>query len=54
VLLLLAAGHPNQKMDRELVVSLRIVKKHATHVLASWARPTAPRQPRARALGLIP
>ncbi len=43
VLKMLATGRPNQAIARELVVTLDTVKKHVGHVLASSARPTAPR-----------
>jgi LuxR family maltose regulon positive regulatory protein len=55
VLQLLAAGHPNQQIARELVVSLHTVKKHVSHVLSKLgAANRTEATARARELGLIP
>jgi LuxR family maltose regulon positive regulatory protein len=55
VLRLLAAGHPNQQIARELVVSLHTVKKHVSHVLSKLgAANRTEATARARELGLIP
>ena len=43
ILVMLAAGRSNQAIAGELFVTLDTVKKHVRHVLASSARPTAPR-----------
>ena len=50
VLRLLAAGKPNQRIARDLVVALDTVKKHVTHILgqARRRRPHPGRSPRTR------
>jgi len=55
VLRLLAAGSPNQRIARDLVVALDTVKKHVTHVLAKLgAANRTEAVARARDRGLIP
>jgi LuxR family maltose regulon positive regulatory protein len=55
VLRLLAAGSSNQRIARELFVTLDTVKKHVTHVLAKLgAANRTEAAARARQLGLIP
>ena len=55
VLRLLAAGSSNQRIARELFVSLDTVKKHVTHVLGKLgAANRTEAAARARQLGLIP
>jgi DNA-binding NarL/FixJ family response regulator len=51
VLVLLAAGIPNQQIVGELVVALETAKKHVSHILSKLGGPTAPRPwgPRPRA-----
>ena len=55
VLQMLAAGMPNQRIARELVVSLDTVKKHVSHLLGKLgAASRTEAVARARQLGLIP
>jgi LuxR family transcriptional regulator, maltose regulon positive regulatory protein len=55
VLRLIAAGRSNQRIARELFVSLDTVKKHVTHVLGKLgAANRTEAAARARQLGLIP
>jgi LuxR family transcriptional regulator, maltose regulon positive regulatory protein len=55
VLRLIAAGRSNQRIARELVVTLDTVKKHVTHVLGKLgAANRTEAAARARQLGLIP
>jgi DNA-binding NarL/FixJ family response regulator len=55
VLRLLAAGKPNQRIARDLVVALDTVKKHVTHILGKLgAADRTQAGARARDLGLIP
>ena len=55
VLRLIAAGKPNQRIARELVVTLDTVKKHVSHVLGKLgATNRTEAVTRARQLGLIP
>jgi LuxR family transcriptional regulator, maltose regulon positive regulatory protein len=54
VLRLIAAGRSNQRIARELFVSLDTAKSTSRTSWASSAPPTAPRPPRARQLGLMP
>ncbi len=55
VLGLLAAGAPNQRIAKELVVTLDTVKKHVTHVLGKLgAANRTEAVARARQLGMIP
>ena len=44
VLRLIAAGKSNQRIARELVVTLDTVKKHVSHILGKLGAPTAPRR----------
>jgi LuxR family transcriptional regulator, maltose regulon positive regulatory protein len=55
VLRLIAAGRSNQRIARELFVSLDTVKKHVTHLLGKLgAANRTEAAARARQLGLIP
>jgi LuxR family transcriptional regulator, maltose regulon positive regulatory protein len=55
VLRLLAAGKPNQRIARDLVVALDMVKRHVTHVLGKLGAANRTQAvARARDLGLIP
>jgi LuxR family maltose regulon positive regulatory protein len=55
VLRLLAAGKPNQRIARDLVVALNTVKTHVTHVLGKLGAANHTQAGvRARDLGLIP
>jgi LuxR family transcriptional regulator, maltose regulon positive regulatory protein len=55
VLRLLAAGRPNQRIARDLVMALDTVKKHVTHILGKLgAANRTEAADRARQLGLIP
>ena len=55
VLRLIAAGRSNQRIARELFVSLDTVKKHVTHILGKLgADNRTEAAARARQLGLIP
>jgi LuxR family maltose regulon positive regulatory protein len=55
VLRLLAAGKPNQRIARDLVVALDTVKTHVTHVLGKLGAANHTQAGvRARDLGLIP
>ena len=55
VLRLLAAGAPNPRIAKELVVSLDTFKKHVSHLLAKvGAANRTEAVTRARELGLIP
>jgi LuxR family maltose regulon positive regulatory protein len=55
VLRLLAAGKPNQRIARELVVTLDTAKKHVSHLLGKLgAANRTEAVTRARQLGLIP
>ena len=55
VLRLIAAGKSNQRIARELVVTLDTVKKHVSHVLGKLgATNRTEAAARARQLGLIP
>ena len=55
VLRLLAAGKPNQRIARDLVVALNTVKTHVTHVLGKLGAANHTQAgARARDLGLIP
>ena len=55
ILLLLAAGKSNQRIARELVVSLDTVKKHVSHLLGKLgAANRTEAVTRARDLGVIP
>ena len=55
VLRLLAAGKPNQRIARDLVVALDTVKKHMTQILGKLgAADRTQAGARARDLGLIP
>jgi LuxR family maltose regulon positive regulatory protein len=55
VLRLIAAGKPNQRIARELVVTLDTVKKHVSHVLGKLgAANRTEAVTRARELGVIP
>jgi LuxR family maltose regulon positive regulatory protein len=55
VLRLIAAGKPNQRIARELVVTLDTVKKHVSHLLGKLgATNRTEAVTRARQLGLIP
>ena len=55
VLRLIAAGKSNQRIARELVVTLDTVKKHVSHVLGKLgAANRTEAVTRARQLGLIP
>ena len=55
VLRLIAAGRSNQRIARELFVSLDTVKKHVTHLLGKLgAANRTEAVARARQLGLIP
>ena len=55
VLGLIAAGRSNQRIARELFVSLDTVKKHVTHILGKLgAANRTEAVARARQLGLIP
>jgi len=55
VLRLIAAGSSNQRIARELFVSLDTVKKHVTHLLGKLgAANRTEAVARARQLGLIP
>ena len=55
VLRLIAAGKPNQRIARELVVTLDTVKKHVSHLLGKLgAANRTEAVTRARQLGLIP
>jgi DNA-binding NarL/FixJ family response regulator len=54
VLRLLAAGKPNQRIARDLVVALNTVKTHVTHVLGKLGAANHTQAgARARDLGLI-
>jgi LuxR family maltose regulon positive regulatory protein len=55
VLRLIAAGRSNQRIARELFVSLDTVKKHVSHLLGKLgAANRTEAAARARQLGLIP
>ncbi len=55
VLRLLAAGKPNQRLARDLVVALNTVKTHVTHVLGKLGAANHTQAgARARDVGLIP
>ena len=55
VLSMLAAGHSNQFIASELVVTLDTVKKHVTHILGKLGAVNRTEAvARARALNLIP
>jgi len=55
VLWLIAAGKPNQRIARELVVTIDTVKKHVSHLLGKLgAANRTEAVTRARQLGLIP
>jgi LuxR family maltose regulon positive regulatory protein len=55
VLRLLAAGKSNQRIARDLMVALDMVKTHVTHALGKLAAANrAQAVARARDLGLIP
>jgi len=55
VLRLIAAGKPNQRIARELVVTLDTAKKHVSHLLSKLgAANRTEAVTRARQLGLIP
>ena len=55
VLRLIAAGKPNERIARELVVTLDTVKKHVSHLLGKLgATNRTEAVARARQLGLIP
>ena len=55
VLALLAAGMPNPRIARELVLTLDTVKKHVSHLLGKLgAANRTEAVTRARQLGLIP
>ena len=55
MLRLIAAGKSNQRIARELFVSLDTVKKHVTHLLGKLgAANRTEAAARARQLGLIP
>src|SRR5262249_47855635 len=55
VLRLIAAGKPNERIARELVVTVHTVKNHVSHLLAKLgAANRTEAVTRARQLGLIP
>ena len=55
ILALLAAGMPNPRIAKQLVVSLDTVKKHVSHVLGKLGSANRTEAvTRARQLGLIP